>query len=62
LLNKNVSDKNVVAALGKKGIITHSLSKCYVSEPKQQGLIMGHSCIRTPLIKAKLQKLLGTIE
>jgi GntR family transcriptional regulator/MocR family aminotransferase len=62
LLNKNVSDKNVVDALGKKGIITHSLSKCYVSEPKQQGLIMGHSCIRTPLIKAKLQKLLGTIE
>ena len=61
LLNNNVPDKNVVDALTKKGIITHSLSKCYVSEPKQQGLIMGHSCIRTPLIKAKLQKLLGAI-
>ena len=61
LLNKGASDSLVVEALSKKGIITHSLSKCYVSGPKHQGLIMGHSCIRSQFITPKLEKLIDVI-
>lgn len=39
------ADEKLVSALEAKGITTHPLSKCYVGEPKKQGLIMGYSCV-----------------
>lgn len=52
--NKPVNDRLVVEKLGSQNIVSHSYSKCYISEPKQNGLILGFSSVRTPVIKRKV--------
>lgn len=54
LLKNGIKDNQVVESLAEKGIIAHALSKCYISEPKQQGLIFGFASVNaqhmTPLL------------
>ena len=52
-LPKNVSDKKLAKEFSDKNIIAHPYSKCYVSEEKN-GLILGHSCVRKPIITKKI--------
>lgn len=57
LLKNGISDASVVSALAEKGIIAHALSKCYVSGPKQQGLIFGFASVNTPHMKPLLARM-----
>lgn len=52
--NKPVNDRLVVEKLAEQNIVSHSFSKCFISEPKQNGLILGFSSVRTPVIKRKV--------
>jgi GntR family transcriptional regulator/MocR family aminotransferase len=61
LLKEKTADQKVVSALAEKGIIAHSLSKCFVEGEKQQGLILGHSCIRPQQIPKELNTLISTM-
>lgn len=44
-LPDDFQDTQLVEALEARGIITHALSKCYLTEQKKQGLILGYSCL-----------------
>ena len=51
-------DKDLVNLFAKHNIITHSYNKCYTQSSSEQGLIMGHGSIRTPIIKSKLRQMM----
>lgn len=53
-------EKEVIKQLNENEITTFSLSKCYVGEAKQQGLILGFSSVRPSILKRKVAKM-GTI-
>lgn len=57
----SIHDMDLVQALEAKGIVTHSLSKCYVGEAKKQGLILGYSCINKSLTAQVLPKMAGVV-
>ncbi|HBF18487.1 MAG TPA: hypothetical protein DDW81_00235, partial [Cryomorphaceae bacterium] len=50
-------DRDVVNAFARHNIIVHSYSKCFTSEPKKQGFIMGYSSVRAPIIRKKVQQM-----
>lgn len=50
-------DQDWVKLLGAHNIIVHSYNKCFTDSVGQQGLIMGYSSIRTPIIKNKLYQM-----
>ena len=56
-LPNGLHDKDLVQLLAKHNIITHSYSKCFTSKKEDQGLILGYSSIRTPIIKNKLHQM-----
>ncbi|MEM9052843.1 MAG: PLP-dependent aminotransferase family protein, partial [Bacteroidota bacterium] len=60
-LPDSVQDKDVVKKLKNTGIIAHQLSKCYLSDSKLQGLILGHSSMRPQFMKGPLEKLAGIL-
>ncbi|NVK03744.1 MAG: PLP-dependent aminotransferase family protein [Flavobacteriia bacterium] len=49
------SDRAIVELLAKNNVIVHSLNKCYVEGKGEQGVIMGYSSVRPPVIKRKLE-------
>lgn len=51
-------DTNLVDLFAKHNIITHSYNKCFTQNSDEQGLIMGHGAIRTPMIKSKLRQMM----
>jgi len=51
-------DKDLVNLFAKHNIITHSYNKCFTQSSTEQGLIMGHGSIRTPMIKSKLRQMM----
>lgn len=53
-LHNGVKDSEVVAMLASQSIIAHAYSKCFVGEPKKQGLILGYSSVRPPVIRQKI--------
>lgn len=53
-LNTKVQDKELVSLFGQHNIIAHAYSKCFASDEKDQGLILGFSSVRPPIIKRKL--------
>ena len=55
--DENVNDEQVSAYLKQKGIITNPLSKYYINNPKESGLVMGYSCVNSKLIKESLRKM-----
>lgn len=51
------TDKTLVAALERNDLIAHAYSKCFIGTPAIQGLIMGHSSVRTPVIQKTLLRM-----
>ncbi len=60
LFKKNVSveyEMKVIQELKEHNITVFSLSKCYLKNPKQKGLILGFSSIRPNILKTKVKKM-----
>lgn len=53
-LNNDMSDSKIVEILLKNDLICHSYSKCYIENPQKNGLILGYSAVRKPVISQKL--------
>ncbi|NVK28057.1 MAG: PLP-dependent aminotransferase family protein [Flavobacteriia bacterium] len=49
------TDKRVAEELAKNNIIVHTYSKCHLGKSVQQGIIMGYSSVRPPVIRRKLE-------
>ncbi len=62
---KHPTIENIELELLKKlkanNITAHSLSKCYITSKKQQGLILGYSSVRPRVLEAKVKNLIHTI-
>jgi len=54
-LRPGIKDTDLVAHFAKNNIITHAYSKCFVDENPKQGLILGFTPVRTPIIKQKIR-------
>lgn len=59
-LPSSVNDKELVEKLIQKNIVTHRLSKCYITEESKPGLILGFASVINSVIKRKLIKM-GTV-
>jgi len=57
LLPNGVKDTEVVAHFAQHNIVTHAYSKCFVNKEKQNGLILGYSSVRKPIIRRKLSQM-----
>lgn len=55
--DQNINDEHVSEYLKQKGIVTNPLSKYYINNPKESGLVMGYSCVNNKLIKENLLKM-----
>jgi GntR family transcriptional regulator/MocR family aminotransferase len=55
-------DKDLVNLLNQHNLSTHSYNKCFISNSKEQGLILGHSSIQKHIIKNKLVRMHDTIK
>ncbi|MEW4922208.1 PLP-dependent aminotransferase family protein [Algibacter sp. 2305UL17-15] len=63
--NKHTTEKDEIALVDKlsdANITAHSLSKCYIGNEKQQGLILGYSSVRPAVLKQKARKLVKLIQ
>jgi len=47
-------DTELTTIFAKNNIITHAYSKCFVDKDIKQGLIMGFTPVKTPIIKQKI--------
>jgi GntR family transcriptional regulator/MocR family aminotransferase len=64
LFDKPVSlkeEKRVITALEAQNISAFSLSKCYIGEPKQKGVIFGYASVRSSVLIKKIQKMEGIV-
>jgi len=52
-----INDKEVATFIKKNGITTNPLSKYYITEPEENGLVMGYSCVNNKLIKESIDKM-----
>ncbi len=57
ILGKGIKDTDLVAHFAKNNIITHAYSKCFVDENPLQGLILGYTPVRAPMIKQKIRQM-----
>jgi len=55
--NKNINDKELSEYLLNYGIVVNPLSKYYLTKPKEQGLVMGYSCVNNKTIKETILKM-----
>ncbi|TYP97418.1 GntR family transcriptional regulator [Tenacibaculum adriaticum] len=54
-------ETEIIKKLNENDIIAFPLSKCYITSPKKQGLILGYSSVRPAVLKQKIKKLAGII-
>ena len=54
---QNLSDLKFREILKLHNIILHSYSSCFISNPKQ-GIIIGHSAVRKPLMEEKIKEII----
>jgi GntR family transcriptional regulator/MocR family aminotransferase len=54
-------EKQVITKLEAENISAFSLSKCYIGEPKQKGIIFGYAAVRSSVIINKIQKMVGIV-
>ncbi len=57
ITKENEPDVQLVKQLESAGISTHALSKCYIGEPTQQGLILGYSSVSKTFMQQSIQKM-----
>lgn len=65
LFHKKVTLKDetlIIKKLQENNITAHSLSKCYIGNPKEYGLILGYSSVRSSILLKKVQKLVSIID
>ena len=58
--NQNISvsqERAFIEQLRLKNITAFSLSKCYISSPKQQGFVLGYSSVRSNLLIRKVEQM-----
>ncbi len=55
-------DKDLVNLLSQHNLSTHAYSKCFISDPIEQGLIMGHCSIPKNIIKNKLLRMESVLQ
>jgi len=55
--NPKINDVQLAAHLEKNGIITNPLSKYFITTQKQNGLVMGYSCVNNKIIKESIEKM-----
>jgi GntR family transcriptional regulator/MocR family aminotransferase len=53
-LPQTQNDNALVKYFAENNIVTHAFSKCFSSAEKEQGLILGYSSVRPPVIRRKL--------
>jgi len=53
-VNSGLKDKDLVKQFAKHNIVAHAYSKCFVTENPPQGLILGYTPVRSPIIKQKI--------
>jgi GntR family transcriptional regulator / MocR family aminotransferase len=53
-LRNDINDKELTEFLGNHNLVAHAYSKCFVNENAEQGLILGYTPVRTPIIKQKI--------
>ena len=59
----NVSEeKEIIKKLNEQGIVTFSLSKCYINKPEKQGLIIGYSAVRPSVMSRKIKKMIAVLK
>jgi len=51
----------IIKKLKEADVTTHSLSKCFIGNHKQQGLILGYSSVRPSVLERKVKKLVHII-
>lgn len=56
-LPDQLSDTEVAAYFAENNIVTHAYSKCRISGAGMQGLILGYSSVRPPVIRRKLRQM-----
>lgn len=56
-LPAHIKDSELSALFAKNNIITHAYSKCFVDHNTKQGLIMGFTPVKTPIIKQKISQM-----
>jgi GntR family transcriptional regulator/MocR family aminotransferase len=56
-LPENIPESRYIRLLQENNIVVHSLSKCYIGEPRTQGLIIGYSCVPYPVMRQKILKM-----
>jgi GntR family transcriptional regulator/MocR family aminotransferase len=61
-LKNGIPDHEVANKMYQKGIIGHALSKCYLGANKKQGIIFGHSSVRTQQMSQKIDVLIKTMK
>ncbi len=54
---KNGNDREYVDRFAEHNLITHSYSKCFLNKKKEQGLIVGYSPMRIPVLKSNLRRM-----
>jgi len=53
-VSPGLKDKDMVKYFAKHNIVAHTYSKCFVTENPPQGLILGYTPVRSPIIKQKI--------
>ncbi len=53
-VSPDLKDKDLVKHFAKHNIVAHAYSKCFVTENPPQGLILGYTPVRSPIIKQKI--------
>lgn len=56
-LPPEISDSKLVAFYKEHQIVTHAYSKCAIGPSDQQGLILGYSSVREPVIRRKVKQM-----
>lgn len=61
-LPAGLKDTELTAIFAKNNIITHAYSKCFVDKNPKQGLILGFTPVKTPIIKQKIVQMEKTYQ
>jgi len=56
-LSNSIPDKKAIDQMSERNVTAHQLSKCFVSDKKEQGLIFGYSCTPHASIPAKIDEI-----
>jgi len=56
-MDREADDRRFCQKLADKHILVHALSKCYLEQPGEKGMIFGYSSVRSPTAKRKLNRM-----